>query len=98
VDVDELEAQTASARGRSKWGGKVLNQRSARGLKGADLTPHLRSRARRVSKTFAHACAPAKQSPTRAVPRFPQNMDLQTLCAVMMERSHRPRRPRCPRP
>jgi hypothetical protein len=67
-------------------------------LKGADLTPHLRIRARRVSKTFAHAHSPVKQPPTRVMPWFLRNTDLQSLRAIMMERSCWSRRPRCPRP
>jgi hypothetical protein len=35
MDAEELRAQRASARGRrSRWGGKVPNQRSTRGFKG----------------------------------------------------------------
>jgi hypothetical protein len=42
-----------------------------------------------------HARAPAKQPPTRAMPRFPQNTGLQCLRAVMMERSRPSHQPRC---
>jgi hypothetical protein len=38
MDVEELKAQRASAGGRrSRWGGKVPNQYSARGFKGCRL-------------------------------------------------------------
>jgi hypothetical protein len=80
--------------------GKAKSRTSARRavLKGAGLTPHLRRWARRISETFAHARAPAKQPPTCATPRFPRNADLQSLRAVMMGRSRPSRRPRCPHP
>jgi hypothetical protein len=81
-------------------GGEAKSRISARRavLKGAGLTPHLQSRAHRISETFAHAHAPAKQPPACAVLRFPQDTDLQSLRADMMERSRRPRRTRCPHP
>jgi hypothetical protein len=67
-------------------------------LKGAGLTPHLRSRARRVSETSTYARASVKQPPSRVTPRFQQNTDLQSLRTVIMERSPQSRRPRCSRP
>jgi hypothetical protein len=81
-------------------GGEAKSRASARHavLKGAGLTPHLQNRARRVRETFAHARAPVKQLPACAAPRFAQDTYLQSLRAVMMERSRRPRRPRCPHP
>jgi hypothetical protein len=78
--LGELEAHTAAVlrmRKNSERKGQVREEEEADGeaksrtsapravLKGADLTPHLRSRARRVSETFAHARSPAKQPPTR---------------------------------
>jgi hypothetical protein len=58
VDAKELGAQRASARER-RSGWKAKSRTSARRtvLKGTGLTPHLWRRARRVSKTFAHAHA-----------------------------------------
>jgi hypothetical protein len=81
-------------------GGEAKSRASARHAvsKGAGLTPHLQNRARRVRETFSHARAPVKQLPVCAAPRFAQDTYLQSLRAVMMEWSRRPRRPRCPHP
>jgi hypothetical protein len=104
VVLGELEAQAAAVlwmRKNSERKGQVREEEEADGeaksrtsarrvvLKGTGLSPHLRSRARRVSEPFAHARAPVKQPPTRATPMFPRNTDLQSLRAVMMERSRR---------
>jgi hypothetical protein len=93
--VEELGAQRASARERrSRWEGKILNQRSMRGFKGSrsDSTPSAPGPP--CQREFC-PCARtlAKQPPTRGSPRFPQDVDLQSLSAVMMERSRlsRPR-------
>jgi hypothetical protein len=58
VKAKELRAQGASAR-EKKSEQKAKSQTSARRavLKGTSLTLHLRRRARRVSKTFAHSRA-----------------------------------------
>jgi hypothetical protein len=111
--LGKLEAQAAAVLWmlkNSKHKGQVREEEEADGeaksqtstrravLKDAGLTPHLRSRARCVSETFAHARAPAKQSPICTTTRSPRNTDLPSLRAVMMERSRRSRRPKCPRP
>jgi hypothetical protein len=43
-------------------GRKVLNPCPTRGFKGTSAAPCLRRRARRVSGTFAHTCAPQRNS------------------------------------
>jgi hypothetical protein len=56
VEAKELEAQGASAREKGSER-EAKSRTSARRavLKGTSLTLHLRGRARRVSKTFAHS-------------------------------------------
>jgi hypothetical protein len=81
--------------------GKANSQTSARRtvLKGPTRPLTFNSgptRSARLSPT--HARVPAKQPPTRATPRSPQSTDLQSLRAVMMERSCLSHRPRCPPP
>jgi hypothetical protein len=86
------------ARRKKIMGSKVLNPCPTHSFKGANATPRLQHRARRVSETLVHARAPAKQAPTHTTPRSPQNTDLQCLRAVMMEWSRLYCRPKCPRP
>jgi hypothetical protein len=57
VNAEELGAQRASVRERSRWKEKSRTSARRAVLKKADLTPHLRRWACRVSETFARARA-----------------------------------------
>jgi hypothetical protein len=95
VDAKELEAQGASARKKKRMKSKVPNKRSTRHFKGdkpdsPPLVPGLP-----CQQDFRPRARPGE---TTAMPQFPWDADLQSLRAVMMERSCRSCRPRCPRP
>jgi hypothetical protein len=111
--LGELEAQAAAMlwmQKNSERKGQVREEEEADGepksrtsarravLKGGTLDSSPPKPGPPFSETFAHTRAPAKQSPTRATPRSLRNTDLQSLRAVMMERSRRSRHPKCPRP
>jgi hypothetical protein len=93
-------AKGKNARGRrSRWGGKVPNQRSTCGFKGGRHDPLPSKPSLPCQRDFhPRAHAPTKQPPACATPRFPRNTDLQSLRAVIMERSPQSRRPRCLHP
>jgi hypothetical protein len=106
VDAKELGAQGASTREKKRMKCKVSKQRTTCGFKGdrpdspplapgppsqQDFRPH--TRAPRRNNRSQSLCGLAAMTS-----RFPRDADLQSLCAVMMERSRQSRQPICPRP
>jgi hypothetical protein len=83
VKTNELGAQRESAR-EKKSERKAKSQTSARRavLKGTGLTLHLRHRARRVSKTFAHSHTRPGETTTR-------NCDTSTLATCRLAETER---------
>jgi hypothetical protein len=99
VDAKELGAKGASMREKKRMKCKVSNQRTTCCFKGdRPDSPPLAPGPPSQRGFRPHTRAPAKQPPTTATSRFPRDADLQSLRAVMMERSRRSRQPRCPRP
>jgi hypothetical protein len=99
VDAKELRTQGASEREKKQMESKVLNQRSTHGFKGDRPDSPPPASGLLCQQDFRpRAHVPAKQPPAIVTPQLLRRADLQSLHAVMMERSRQSRRPRCSRP